>query len=76
MGLVFMVGTAVLLWPPVTFLWRKPSVPGSGDRTGSLLPLELAAAADVAPDSPLAFGDMVLLELELPPALPWELKSL
>lgn len=70
-----MVGTALLLWPPVVFLWRKPSAPGSGDRTGSLLPLELAAV-DVAPDPLLVFGDMVLLELELPPELLLELKSL
>lgn len=71
-----MVGAALLVWPSVTmFLWRKPSAAGSGDRTGSLLPLELATA-DVAPDSLLAFGDMVLLlELELPPELPKELKS-
>lgn len=78
MGLVaFKVGTAWLLCPPVTtFLWRKPSVAaGSGDRTGSLLALELAAVVDVAPDSVPAFGDMVLLEPESP-EFPLELKSL
>lgn len=69
MGLGFMIGAVLLLWPPVvTFLCRKPSAPGSGDRAGSLLPLELAAV-DVAPDSVLAFGDMVLLELDLPAEL-------
>lgn len=72
-----MVGTAWLLWPPGTFLWRKPSATGSGDRTGSLLVLELAAVVDVAPDSVLAFGDMVLLEPVLPaPEFPLKLKSL
>lgn len=75
--MAFKVGTAWLLCAPVpTCLWRKPSVVGSGDRTGSLLVLELAAAVlDVAPDSVPAFGDMVLLELE-PPELSLVLKSL
>lgn len=69
-----MAGTALPLWLPVTFLWRKPSVPGSEDRKVSLLPLELGAV-DVVPDSLLVFGDIALLELELPPELLLELKS-
>lgn len=70
-----MAGTALPLWLPITFLWRTPSVPASEDRNVSLLPLELGAV-DVVPDSLLVFGDIALLELELPAELLLELKSL
>lgn len=75
MGLVLRVAVALALDPPGTFLCLKPSATGSGDRADSPAGLELVAV-DEDPDSLFAFGDMVLLEAELPPALLAELKSL
>lgn len=84
MGYVGIVGGTVLpFWPPPVTRCRKPSgcPNASGDRVDSTLEpvLDWSSVVDVAPDSVLDFGGMVVepvLLLLVLAAVPPELKSL